>query len=180
VLPAGRRSAAQRKRLAAERALHQALKMETIGQLTGGVAHDFNNLMPPESVKLRQMAEKAMNGANLAGAVTQRFLAFSRSQPLEPRAVNVNALITGMSDLFHRTWGETIAIDTKLAAAVWMVRTDPSQLENTLLNLAINARDAMPEGGTLTIEAILYDEGCGQGNRPGPEPGVRLRQAVRR
>ena len=164
------------ERLIAERALHQAQKMETIGQLTGGVAHDFNNLMqvvvgnlsillkllPPESDKLREYAEKALNGATLAGAVTQRLLAFARSQPLESKPLNVNDLIAGMADLFQRTLGEAIAVETKLSPDLWMVQTDRGQLENTLLNLAINARDAMPEGGTLTIETS-NDDGAAEG-----------------
>jgi PAS domain S-box-containing protein len=151
---------------AQEETLRQAQKMEAVGQLTGGVAHDFNNLLqiivgnletlqrnlPPETGRLRRAAENAMNGARRAATLTQRLLAFSRRQPLAPRPIKVNDLVNGMSELLHRALGETIALETVLSAGVWRTEADPNQLESALLNLAVNARDAMPEGGKLTIE----------------------------
>ncbi|MFL1876930.1 ATP-binding protein [Hansschlegelia beijingensis] len=150
----------------AEETLRQAQKMETVGQLTGGVAHDFNNLLqiisgnlevlqrnlPEDAPRLRRAAENAMTGARRAAQLTQRLLAFSRRQPLQPKPTNVNGLIAGMSELLSRTLGEIVEIAIAPAPNLWRVEVDPNQLENALLNLAINARDAMPEGGRLTIE----------------------------
>jgi PAS domain S-box-containing protein len=149
-----------------EEALRQAQKMEAIGQLTGGVAHDFNNLLqiivgnlemlqqhlPAEFGRLRRAATQAMNGAQRAASLTQRLLAFSRRQPLDPKSVDVNVLVRGMSELLHRTLSEAIAVETVLGAGLWRVEADPTELEAAILNLAVNARDAMPEGGRLTIE----------------------------
>jgi PAS domain S-box-containing protein len=147
-------------------ALRQSQKMEAVGQLTGGVAHDFNNLLqvimanlelirrllgPDEARALRAVAA-AMNGTKGAAALTQRLLAFARRQPLDPKPINLNVLVNGMSELLHRTLGETIDIETVLAAGLWQVEVDANQLENTIINLAVNARDAMPGGGRLTIE----------------------------
>jgi PAS domain S-box-containing protein len=146
--------------------LRQAQKMETVGQLTGGVAHDFNNLLqivtgnldillrnlPDDAPRLRRSAEGAMTGARRAATLTQRLLAFSRRQPLDPKPIEINRLVTAMSELLHRTLGETIEIETVLAGGLWRAEADPNQLENALLNLAVNARDAMPDGGKLTIE----------------------------
>jgi PAS domain S-box-containing protein len=151
-----------------EQALRQSQKMEAVGQLTGGIAHDFNNLLqvilgnleslqrhlPQDSGRLQRAAHQAMNGARRAAALTQRLLAFSRRQPLDPKPIDVNALVQGASDLMHRTLGETIAIETVLGAGLWRVEVDPNELEAALLNLAVNARDAMPEGGKLTIETV--------------------------
>jgi PAS domain S-box-containing protein len=151
---------------AAHEALRQSQKMETVGQLTGGIAHDFNNLLqivsgnldllrqklPADSTHLRRYADRAFSGADRAATLTQRLLAFSRRQPLAPKAVDINRLVPGMSELLHRTLGETIEIEAVLAPRLWTVEADPNQLENAILNLAINARDAMPEGGKLTIE----------------------------
>lgn len=150
----------------AEAALRQSQKMETVGQLTGGVAHDFNNLLqivtgnldilqrnlPLDQPRLARAADAAMNGAQRAAVLIQRLLAFSRRQPLAPERVDPNRLIAGMSDLLHRSLGETIEVEIVQAARVWPVEIDANQLENALLNLAINARDAMPRGGKLTIE----------------------------
>jgi PAS domain S-box-containing protein len=147
-------------------ALRQAQKMEAIGQLTGGVAHDFNNLLqiivtsleiirrtaPADAARLHRAAESAMNGANRAASLTQRLLAFARRQPLAPKPIDPNALVSGMTELLHRTLGETIALEAVLAAGLWRIEADPNELENALLNLAVNARDAMPGGGRLTIE----------------------------
>ena len=151
---------------AQEEGLRQAQKMEAVGQLTGGVAHDFNNLLQvivgnleilqrnlePADGRLRRATDNAMNGARRAAALTQRLLAFSRRQPLQPKPIKVNELVTGMSELLHRSLGETVAVETVLAAGVWRTNADPNQLESALLNLAVNARDAMPIGGKLTIE----------------------------
>ncbi|MEP9357494.1 ATP-binding protein [Sphingomonas sp. KR3-1] len=151
---------------AAEEALRQSQKMETVGQLTGGVAHDFNNLLqivtgnldilqrnlPDDSPRLVRAAGAAMNGAQRAAVLTQRLLAFSRRQPLAPERIDPNRLIASMSDLLHRSLGETIEMEIVQAGRLWPVEVDANQLENALLNLAVNARDAMPGGGKLTIE----------------------------
>ncbi len=171
-----RAEAAERER--AEEALRQAQKMESIGQLTGGVAHDFNNLLtviignletmqrhlrqPQHTVAtLQRSAEQASRGAQRAAALTQRLLAFSRQQPLDPKPTDINRLIGGMSDLLRRTIGEQIAVETVLAGGLWLVHADPNQIEVALLNLAVNSRDAMPGGGKLTIETAnaYLDEG---------------------
>jgi len=155
------------ERRAVEERLRQAQKMEAIGQLTGGVAHDFNNLLTvifgnletlqrrlPEKDDddLRRLVEGAIRGATRAAQLTHRLLAFSRRQPLEPKPVNLNRLVAAASELLQRTLGERVAVETVLGAGLWWVQVDPSQLESALLNLAVNARDAMPEGGKLTIE----------------------------
>ena len=151
---------------AKEEALRQSQKMEAIGQLTGGVAHDFNNLLQviignldtitrnlsDDAPRLKRAAGHALNGARRAASLTQRLLAFSRRQPLDPKPVNVNALVTGLSEMVHRTLGETVAVETVLAAGLWQIEADANELESAILNLAVNARDAMPEGGRLTIE----------------------------
>jgi PAS domain S-box-containing protein len=150
----------------AEEQLRQAQKMEAVGHLTGGVAHDFNNLLQvvvgnleilqrnlkSDSARLKRAVDNAMTGARRAAVLTQRLLAFSRRQPLAPRALDLNQLVHGMSDLLGRTLGETVRIETILADDVFRVEVDPNQLENAILNLAVNARDAMPPGGSLTIE----------------------------
>ncbi|MDA0675694.1 MAG: ATP-binding protein [Proteobacteria bacterium] len=172
----------------AEAALRQAQKMETIGQLTGGVAHDFNNLLtiilgnlqrvlarlrrgdPPE--RIRENAENAIKGAERAAAPTQRLLAFSRRQPLDPRPVDVNKLVAGMSELLHRTLGEQVVIETVVAGGLWRAPVDPNQLENAILNLAVNARDAMTGGGKLTIEtANAYLDTVYAADQAEVEPG---------
>jgi PAS domain S-box-containing protein len=145
--------------------LAEAQKMEAIGQLTGGVAHDFNNLLSIILGNLKLIERRATNqeilqkhirlasGAAERGAeLTRRLLAFSRRQVLEPAVIDVNQLIGDMDGLLRRTLGEHVEIDVSLADDLWPVRVDPAQLESALLNLAINARDAMPEGGKLTIE----------------------------
>ena len=140
--------------------------MEAVGQLTGGVAHDFNNLLQVIIGNLELVrrglasdpsralgpVNAAVNGAKGAAALTHRLLAFARRQPLDPKPINLNVLVNGMSDLFHRTLGEPIEIETVLGAGLWQVEVDANQLENTIINLAVNSRDAMPEGGQLTIE----------------------------
>jgi signal transduction histidine kinase len=158
------------QRTKAEEALRQAQKMEAIGHLTGGIAHDFNNLLqvvlgnldglrrringpaaPSRGIIVRSV-EGAISGAERAAILTHRLLAFSRQQPLEPRPVDVNRLVTGMSELLRRTLGESLAIESVLSGGLWQIFADPNQLENSILNLAVNARDAMPDGGKLTIE----------------------------
>ncbi len=149
-----------------EEQLRQIHKMEAVGQLTGGIAHDFNNMLAVISGALNLLKRKrargetdfdrfidaALEGAQRAATLTQRLLAFSRQQPLAPEPLVVNRLVASMSELLTRTLGEHINIETVLAAGLWQVRADPAQLENAVLNLAVNARDAMPEGGRLTIE----------------------------
>ncbi len=156
------------EREAAQDALRQAQKMEAVGQLTGGIAHDFNNLLTVVvgniDLALRSLqaaggeprAERALTsaqkGAERAAALTQRLLAFSRRQPLDPRPLDVDKLVLGMSDLLHRSLGETVRLEIVTSPGLWKVEADPNQLESALLNLAVNARDAMPGGGALTIE----------------------------
>jgi PAS domain S-box-containing protein len=150
----------------AEEALRQSAKMEAVGQLTGGIAHDFNNLLQGilgalDRVKMRisegrigdvdRFLDGAMQSANRAAALTHRLLAFSRRQPVDPRPVDINVLIPSVEELLRRSIGETISMKIVAADDLWLVRCDGNQLENALLNLAINARDAMPDGGTLTI-----------------------------
>ena len=146
----------------AERRLRQAQKMEAVGQLTGGVAHDFNNLLAviqgnaeflaDEVGQDNPMTQAILRATTRGSELTQRLLAFSRQQPLRPQAVDLAALVGGVSVLLARTLGETITIETVTAPGLWVVSADPGQVENALLNLAINARDAMPDGGRLTIE----------------------------
>ena len=150
-----------------EEALRQSQKMEAVGQLTGGIAHDFNNLLQGITGSLDLLGHRlaqgrlsdlnrfitgAMASANRAAALTHRLLAFSRRQPLDPKPVSANPLIASMEDLLRRTLGEQITLDLILAPDLWPTLCDPNQLENAVLNLAINGRDAMPAGGTLTIE----------------------------
>jgi PAS domain S-box-containing protein len=152
---------------AAEEALRQAQKMEAVGQLTGGIAHDFNNLLQgitgslnliQKRIEQGRLAELdryisgAMASAGRAAALTHRLLAFSRRQPLNPRAVRVNPLVSSMEDLLRRTLGERIDFNLELAPDPWPTMCDPNQLESAILNLVINARDAMPDGGRLKLE----------------------------
>lgn len=152
---------------AAQAQVRQLQKMETIGQLTGGVAHDFNNMLAiiignldlaqrrltgNEDPRLLNSIQNAKDGAQRAAVLTARLLAFSRQQPLAPEMIDVNKLVGGMSELLRRTLGEHIRIETVLAGGLWPSFADLSQLENAMLNLAVNARDAMPGGGHLTIE----------------------------
>jgi two-component system NtrC family sensor kinase len=165
------------RRELAEQALRQSQKMEAVGQLTGGVAHDFNNLLTiiignigiakrgVVEARAERALDNALVGAERAAQLTQRLLAFSRRQPLNPRVLDVNKLILSISDLLARTLGENIKLETISGAGLWKVEADASEMESTLLNLALNARDAMPQGGKLTIEtsnAYLDDEYCGQ------------------
>ncbi|MGB6348885.1 MAG: ATP-binding protein [Pseudolabrys sp.] len=179
------------RREMAEQALRQSQKMEAVGQLTGGVAHDFNNLLTiiignlgiAKRGVVEARAERALNnalvGAERAAQLTQRLLAFSRRQPLNPRLIDINKLVVSISDLLTRTLGENIELETISGAGLWKVEADASELESTLLNLALNARDAMPEGGKLTIEisnAYLDDEYCR--HHEGIHPGQYVLVAV--
>jgi signal transduction histidine kinase len=160
-----------REREAALAQVHEMQKLESLGQLTGGVAHDFNNLLQvvvgnletlqrrlPENLdRLRRAADNAMAGAQRAANLTQHLLAFSRRQPLNPRPVAINKLVAGMSDMLRRTLGEQVEVDTQLDPKLWQVEIDENQLESALLNLAVNARDAMPQGGRLSIQTSNID-----------------------
>ena len=153
-------------RTAAETQLRQLQKMEAVGQLTGGIAHDFNNMLAVVIGGLnlleRRLArgdtdvgryvEAAMEGATRAASLTQRLLAFSRQAPLAPEPVEANRMVAGLTDLLARTLGEQVRLETVLGAGLWRAHVDPNQLENVIVNLAVNARDAMPDGGRLTIE----------------------------
>ena len=155
------------ERRLAEEQLRQAQKMEAVGQLTGGIAHDFNNLLTGIVGSLELLQRKVVAGrtdgllryaaaattsAQRAASLTQRLLAFARRQPLDPKRVDVNALVRDMAELLGRTLGPAIRLDMDLASGLWPTLSDPHQLESAVLNLAINARDAMPEGGRLVIE----------------------------
>ncbi len=149
-----------------EESLRQSQKMTAVGQLTAGIAHDFNNLLtgiggaiemigrrvPQPTPEVVRFLDLARTGVSRAATLTQRMLAFARQQPLQIEAVDANRLVTGMSELLRRTLGETVQIETVLSGGLWRAAADPAQLEAVVLNLAINARDAMPGGGTLTIE----------------------------
>ncbi len=151
---------------AVQEALRQSQKMEAVGQLTGGIAHDFNNMlavvigsldllerrMGHEDARSRRYVEAATEGAKRAALLTQRLLAFSRQQPLQPERIDPNKLVSGMSDLLRHSLGADVRLETVLAGGQWRTHVDPNQLENVILNLAVNARDAMPDGGRLTIE----------------------------
>ncbi|WP_375456136.1 PAS domain S-box protein [uncultured Methylobacterium sp.] len=171
IYASGRHVTAEKERQAelaqAQEALRQAQKMEAVGQLTGGLAHDFNNLLAGISGSLELMQNRIAQGrlndvdrymavaqgaAKRAAALTHRLLAFSRRQTLDPRPTNINRLVTGMEELIRRTVGPTIHMEVVGASGLWPALVDSHQLENALLNLCINARDAMPDGGRITIE----------------------------
>ncbi len=165
--------------------LRQSQKMEAVGQLTGGIAHDFNNLLVGilgslELIQIRvgqgrigdldRYIGLATTSANRAASLTHRLLAFSRRQTLDPQSVDVNRLAASMEDLIRRTVGPAIRVETMIQGGLWRALCDANQLENALLNLAINARDAMPEGGTLTIEAanVTLDEAYASSHETAP------------
>jgi len=171
------------RRAAAEEALRQSQKLDAIGHLTGGVAHDFNNLLTiiignleaaqrqleswtdGAQIKLSRRLENAMHGAQRAATLTKRLLAFSRQQPLNPALLDVNRVLNGLSDFLRRALGEDVSLEIVGGGGVWPVEADAAELEAAILNLAVNARDAMPEGGKLTIEAsnsYLDDNYCRQ------------------
>ncbi|MBW4330142.1 PAS domain-containing protein [Stakelama sp. CBK3Z-3] len=156
-----------RQLMDAEAKLRQAQKMEAVGQLTGGIAHDFNNMLAVVIGALdlmqrriergegdvRRYVAAAQDGAERAASLTRRLLAFSRQSPLAPQSIDVAAMVDGMADLLTRTLGESIRVETAIDADSWSVIADPSQLENSIVNLAVNARDAMPLGGLVRIAA---------------------------
>jgi PAS domain S-box-containing protein len=161
-----------------EEKLRQSQKMDALGQLTGGVAHDFNNLLTvimgnlellgrspqvgraaqPEPRVMRALAS-AMEGARRAATLTQRMLAFSRQQALQPKILDPNRLVHRTADMLRRTLGERITIETRLAAGIGRISADPVELDNAILNLAVNARDAMPDGGTIVLETTNVEDG---------------------
>ena len=146
--------------------LRQSQKIEAVGQLTGGIAHDFNNMLAViiSGVTLAQkrlakgeagaeaFLSSVAEGAQRAAALVKRLLAFSRQQPLEPKPIDANKFVSGLSELIARSLGESIKVETILGGGLWLTHADPAQLENSILNLCVNARDAMPEGGRLTLE----------------------------
>jgi signal transduction histidine kinase len=154
------------ERAKAEDALRQAQKMESLGQLTGGIAHDFNNLLAvilsnltllrkqlAGGERAQQLLERAVQGAERGAALTQRLLAFARRQDLSPRDIDVPKLVAGTSEMMRRSLGPEVAIETRFPGALPPARVDPNQLELALVNLVVNARDAMPSGGTIVISA---------------------------
>lgn len=177
-------------RAATEERLRQAQKMEAIGQLTGGIAHDFNNMLSVVigglELAMRRLSSggeaverylsQSLEGANRAAALTKRLLAFARAEPLLPVAIDPDALVADMSDLLDRTIGDTIAVKIETEGDIWPVFVDPHQLENAILNLAVNARDAMPEGGTMTIRTgnIMLTEGEVEGCRAGEHVSIAV------
>lgn len=182
------RMEAQRTLKETQEQLAVAQKMEAVGQLSGGIAHDFNNLMMivlgnleaaqrhikqfSPSGNLQRALNNATRGAQRASALTSRLLAFSRRQPLDPKQIEVNKFVTGAVDFLQRSLGETVQIQGIGAAGLWPIEADPNQLESALVNLAINARDAMPNGGKLTVEAanVFADEDYARAN-PELSPG---------
>jgi two-component system NtrC family sensor kinase len=185
------------RREAAEGLLRQAQRLDAIGQLTGGVAHDFNNLLTiilgnllnakrqleqwkdASHFKLSQRIDNAIHGADRAASLTKRLLAFARLTPLKASAIDINRLLNGLSDFLQRALGEQISLEIVGSAGLWAAEVDPAELEAALVNIAVNARDAMPEGGKLTIEtsnAYLDDHYC-QANRD-VQPGQYVLIAV--
>jgi PAS domain S-box-containing protein len=157
--------AAEREKTFLQAQLRQAQRLEAVGQITGGVAHDFNNLLTvilgnaeviekhlTENAALRELAELTRMAAERGAELTRQLLAFSRQQPLDPKSVDIDRLVSGMNKLLQRVLGERVNISTIYGSQLWSALIDASQLENALLNLSVNARDAMPEGGRLTIE----------------------------
>ena len=178
------------ERRRAEQALLQAQKMEAVGQLTGGVAHDFNNLLAAvlgnielalrrtTDENLLRVLRNAMRAAQRGGKLTEQLLAFSRKQHLKPEPADVNRLVSGMGDLLLRTMGGLIRIETVLDRNLWPALVDPTQLELAILNLAINARDAMPRGGRLRIETDCLEVGSGDDLHRDLEPGRYVKIVV--
>ncbi len=177
----------------AQEQLQRSQRMEAYGQLTGGVAHDFNNLLTIIGGNLELLQDRlvderdvkllgrALNGVEMGARLTQRLLAFARRSRLEPRLLDLNELVTSLVDLLRRTIGETIKMSSTLAGNLWQVRADASEIENALLNLAINARDAMPNGGRIIVEtgnATLDDSFAKMAHIDGAKPGDYVRLSV--
>jgi signal transduction histidine kinase/ActR/RegA family two-component response regulator len=176
-----------------ESQLRQSQKMQALGQLTGGIAHDFNNMLgvivgsldlivrriKKGDFAIERFLDAASNATERAALLTQRLLAFARQQPLAPQPIDANKMIVNMSNLLHSTLGEQIRIETVAAGGLWTINADAQQLESAILNIAINARDAMPDGGRLTIETAntyLDEAYCRQ--NPEIEPGQYVMIAV--
>lgn len=165
----GQREEVERRQIA-EGQVRQLQKLEGLGQLTAGIAHDFNNMLAvvigsldlmrrkfgsrSDSEGLLRLISSAEDGASRAAELTKRLLAFSRQQPLQPAVLDLNRLVSGMSEILRRSLGERVLVETVLAGGLWHVNADPHEIERVLLNLALNARDAMPDGGALTIETV--------------------------
>jgi signal transduction histidine kinase len=181
----------RRQRVQLERQLHRSQKMEAIGQLAGGLAHDFNNLLtvvtgrvevlldrlPPEDASRRE-ATAILEAADKGATLTRQLLAFSRRQLLQPRVLSLNTVATGMEPILRRLIGEHIILEIALAPDLGAVKADPVQLEQVILNLTVNARDAMPDGGRLTIRTanVELDEAeCQAYDGPRPGPHVMLK-----
>lgn len=177
------------QRLRAEEQVRQAQKMEAVGQLTGGMAHDFNNLLTvivgnlhraqrlsgPGADGAQAALANALVGAERAAALTDRLLAFARKQPLQPAEIDLNALVGDVAELLKRTLGPQVEFDIVLACDLWPVHVDANQTENALLNLALNARDAMPEGGRLTIRTRNLPADAGpHGVAPGDSVAIEV------
>ncbi|MET0169788.1 MAG: ATP-binding protein, partial [Aliihoeflea sp.] len=179
--------------MASEENLRHAQKMEAVGQLTGGLAHDFNNILGGIAGSLELMSRRLSQGryediakyveastaaTRRAAALTQRLLAFSRRQTLDPKPIALSGLVDGMADLITRTVGPHITVSQAGSPDLWQTHVDPGQLENALLNLCINARDAMPSGGTLTIETANRDIGADEGVALSLQPGEYVTLSV--
>ncbi len=181
-------------RMRAESAVRQSQKMEAIGHLTGGVAHDFNNLLQIISAnldlavasgeaksnpKLGQRLQNAVGAVSRGSRLTGQLLAFARRQALDPRSVDLGRVLRDMTDLLRRTLGEHIQVESVITGGLWNTLVDPTQVENAILNLAINARDAMPEGGKLTLEvANAHLDDAYAGRHPEVNPGQYVMLAV--
>ncbi|HEY1723368.1 MAG TPA: PAS domain S-box protein [Magnetospirillaceae bacterium] len=177
--------AVEQRRAELEEQLRQSQKIEAVGRLTGGVAHDFNNLLTiilgnielaedvaEENTEIRQFLDAARSAGTRGADLIHRLLAFSRQQPLEPVSSDINQMVHGMAPLLRRTLGETIKIELHLAVSIRNVIIDPNQFESALLNLAVNSRDAMPDGGALHIESKAFDvDEAYAASRPGLAPG---------
>lgn len=181
-----------RQLMSAEERLRQAHKMEAVGQLTGGIAHDFNNMLAVIIGSLDMLERRiaqgaadldryivaARDGATRAAALTQRLLGFARQQPLAPVPLDINALVSGMIDLLMRTLGEKVTVETRLQGQLATALADPNLLENVILNLSVNARDAMPDGGRLTIETANRTLDAVEADELGLTPGDYVALAV--
>ena len=178
-------------RMAAEATLRQSQKMEAVGQLTGGIAHDFNNMLTVMVSALNLIERRLATGGDVskyiaaakdsttrATSLIQRLLAFSRQQTLSPEALNPNQMVADMSELLRRTLGESVRLETVLGGGLWCTYVDRNLLENAILNLAINARDAMPDGGRLTIETANCHLDEAYADRHAIQPGQYAMVAV--